>query len=87
MNVPGSLSFWVIFGVVLAAGLFVVLRHERSRHRQPTQRRGVQPHQQARLIVVDLGAEGYENNVSQAYHMTTDPEAYARAFVPSDHKE
>jgi hypothetical protein len=87
VNVFGSLSFWVIFVVVVAAGLVVIIRHERSRHRQPTQRRGVQPHEQAKLIIADLGADGFDNNVNHAYHMTTDPQAYAKAFVPLDHKD
>jgi hypothetical protein len=87
MSVFGSLSFWVIFVVFLAVGLVVIVRHERARHRQPTQRRGVQPHEQAKLIIADLGADGFDTNVNHAYHMTTDPKAYAKAFVPSDHKD
>jgi hypothetical protein len=83
----GSLSFWVIFVVVLTAGLVVIIRNKRARYRQPTQRRGVQPHEQPKLIVTDIGPDGFNNNVTHAYHVTTDPQAYAKAFIPSDHKD
>jgi hypothetical protein len=88
VSVFGSLSFWVIFAVVFAVGLAVIVRHARAnQHRRPTQNRGVQPHEQAKLIIADLGADGFDNNVNHAYHVTTDPQAYAKAFVPSDHKD
>jgi hypothetical protein len=83
----GSLSFWVIFVVVLTAGLVVIIRNERATYRQPTQRRGVQPHEQPKLIVTDIGPDGFNNNVTHAYHVTTDPQAHAKAFIPSDHKD
>lgn len=79
--------FWLIFVVVLAAGMVVIVRNGRAKYRQPTERRGVQPHEQARLIVADIGPDGFENNVIHAYHVTTDPQSYAKLFVPSDAKD
>lgn len=87
MNVFASLSFWVTFGLVLAAGVVIVVRNERARYRQPTQRRGVQPDEQPRLIVTDIGPDGRDNKATHAYHVTTDPQEFADIFVPSGKKE
>lgn len=87
MSIFGSLSFWVIFAAVFAAGIVVIMRHERARYRRASQHRGVQPHEQPKLILTDIGPEGLNNKVTHAYHVTSDPQAYAKAFVPPYPKE
>lgn len=87
MNVLGSLSFWVIFAIVLAVSIFAVVLLERAKRRRPTQRRGVRPHEQAKLISAYVGTDGSGSRGTYVHHVTTDPQAYAKAFVPSDHKD
>ena len=84
MSILASLSFWVTVAIALAVLLSVLILHERSKRSRPTQRRGVQPNEQARLIVTDIGRDGPFNKVTHAYSVTTDPQAYAKTFVPSD---
>lgn len=87
MKFFGSLSFWVVFAVVFATGLVVILRHERARYRRTSQHRGIQPHEQPKLIVTDIGRDGLNNKVTHAYHVTTAPQDYAKFFVPSKQKD
>jgi hypothetical protein len=87
VSVFGSLSFWVIFLLVFAAGLRVIIRHERARYRRASQHHGVQPHEQPKLILTDIGPDGFDNKVTHIYHVTTDPQAYAGLFVPPNEKE
>lgn len=87
MSVLSSATFWLTFAAVLAASILVMIRHERAKRRGPTQRRGVQPNEQAKLIVTDIGPDGYNNKVTHAYHITTDPQAFADIFVPSGKKD
>ena len=87
MNVLASLGFWVTFAVIVAVGLVVIARHNRLRQNSPKQRHGVQPNEQPELIVTDIGPDGHSNKVTHAYHVTTDPQAYADIFVPSGRKD
>lgn len=87
MSIFASLTFWVTFGIALAVFLPVLVLHERSKRNRPRQRLGVQPNEQARLIVTDIGPDGFANQATQAYHITTDPQEFADIFVPSGKKE
>jgi hypothetical protein len=73
----------MIFLLVVVAGLFLIIRHKRSTRNRPTQSRGVEPHAQEKLIVADLG-EARFSQTAHAYHVTTDPQAYAKTFVPPE---
>ena len=87
MSIFASLTFWVTFSIALAVLLPVLVLHERSKRNRPRQRLGVQPNEQARLIVTDIGRDGPFNKVTHAYHVTTDPQEFADIFVPSGKKE
>jgi hypothetical protein len=87
VSVFTSPTFWLILVLVLAALIIVMVRHDRAGRRGPKQRHGVVPHEQPRLIVTDIGRDGAFNKVIDAYHVTTDPQAYADIFVPSGKKE
>ncbi len=41
------------------------------------------PGEQPKLIVTDIGHDGPFNKVTHAYHVTTDPQAFARTQIPS----
>lgn len=87
MSVVGSPSFWVIYGVLLAVGLDVILRQERARSRRSGRNHAVQPHQQPKLIVTDIGPDAVFNKVTSSRHMTTYRQQFAKLFVPSRQKE
>jgi hypothetical protein len=87
MNVLASLGFWVTFAVIFAVGLVVIMLHNHVRHNSPKQRHGVQPNEQPKLIVTDIGPDGFANKMTRAHHVTTDPQAYADIFVPSGRKD
>lgn len=79
--------FWLVLAVVLTVFIVLIAWQERSKRHRPTQRRGVLPGEQPKLIVTDIGRDGPFNKVTNAYHVTTDPQAFAKAFVPSDRKD
>ncbi len=83
MSHIGSLSFWIIFLLVLAAGLLLIIQTKRGRRNRPTQGRGVEPHAQSKPIVADIGDARF-SQTANAYHVTTNPQAYAESFVPRE---
>lgn len=83
MNLFTSPVFWLGGGIVLLIGLLLMIWHERGKRFRPTQRRGVVPGEQPKLIVTDIGHDGPFNKVTHAYHVTTDPQAFARTQIPS----
>lgn len=83
MTAFASPVFWMILALVLAVAFVPMLWHERGKRRRPTQRHGVLPGEQPKLIVTDIGRDGPFNRVTHAYSVTTDPQDYARTFVPS----
>ena len=83
MTPLASPAFWLAGGMLMAIALVLMIRHERGKRYRLTQRRGVLPGERPKLIVTDIGRDGPFNKATHAYHVTTDPQAYARTFVPS----
>jgi hypothetical protein len=77
----GISLFWPTFVVVMVVGGIGIWMNNRRLRHAPTQRRGVMPGSQPDLIVTNM-VTSPGNQTLQAWHVTTDPQAYARAFVP-----
>jgi hypothetical protein len=87
VSVFGSPDFSATFAIVLGLLLTASVLHERGKHNRSTLRRGVRSNDVPKLIIAGVGAGNAGGRGTYVHHVTTDPQAYAKAFVPADHKD
>jgi hypothetical protein len=81
-----SPGVWLTLVGALGGLGYLMVRHDRANRLRPKQRHGIDPHEQPKINFVDIGQDEL-GRAANAYHVPSNPQVYAKTFVPSHQKD